>query len=306
MAHSLKLIKESLRKVIGDFNFTVEIVAQTTNENLLIRTISGLTGIRKSLRKLEELNLFQLQTELLRQTLIFQTTADTVNIQGAEGARIAGKLEEIKSMIITTLEVLIPNVPEEDPNSVNIKLPPLNDFNDLSKISRDLHLAITQVIYAPEVSGESKILSVENGSIWVNVFVGASALSVLASLFWSGAVVYKKIQEGKILKEALRSLKTKNDSRDEILLAMKEEILIMVEAEAMYLQREHSLSGEAENIERIKNSIFLMAELIGKGAEIHPSLMAPESVSNLFPEISRLPSIESRIKKLNVSEPEKN
>lgn len=206
MAHSLKFIKETLKNVLKDLNFTVEIVAQTTNENLLIRTISGLTGIRKSLHKLEELDLFKSQTGLLRQTLIFQTTADQLNIQGAEGARMAAKLEEIKFMVTSALEVLIPNIPEEDPHSVNIKLPPLNDFNDLSKVSRDLHLAITQVIYAPEVSGESRILSVENGSIWVNVFIGASALSVLASLFWSGAVVYKKIQEGKILKEALRGL----------------------------------------------------------------------------------------------------
>lgn len=51
---------------------------------------------------------------------------------------------------------------------------------------------------------------------------------------------------------------------------------------------------------------YMMAELIGKGTEIHPSLMAPENVANLFPEISKLPLIESRIKKLNVSEPEKN
>lgn len=68
--------------------------------------------------------------------------------------------------------------------------------------------------------------------------------------------------------------------------------------EAVHISSEHFHENTPENIERIKNSITTFADLIGKGAEIHPALVAPENVSNLFPDPTKLIGVESKIKRL--------
>lgn len=188
--------------------------------------------------------------------------------------------------------------PAENSNSINIKLPPVKDFDDLANVSKEFHLALTQVLYIDEINGETKIESVDNGSIWINVLVGAAGLAVVASLVWSAAVVYKKILEGKLLAEQVRSLKIKNDSLEDILKAQKEATSALIQAEAEHIQSEHFQEKIPENLERIKNSIKLFADIIDRGAEIHPAIVAPEQVSNLFPDMKNVVGIESKIKKL--------
>lgn len=73
-------------------------------------------------------------------------------------------------------------------------------------------LPFSQAIFNDEIRGESKIVSVENGSIWFNVLVGPAAVGVIASLAWSGAVIYRKILEGRLLEQQVHGLKVKNDS----------------------------------------------------------------------------------------------
>jgi len=96
----------------------------------------------------------------------------------------------------------------------------------------------------------------------------------------------------------VRGLKVKNDSLQDILNAQKAETELMIEAEAEHINSEHFKENVPENIERIKNSITIFAELIGKGAEIHPALIAPEDVSNLFPDTKNLIGLESKIKRI--------
>ena len=72
----------------------------------------------------------------------------------------------------------------------------------------------------------------------------------------------------------------------------------MIEAEARALYNESFEGDDNEQIERLKLSIKMLSNLIEKGAEIHPALNQPEQVSNLFPDMKKLNSLESRIKKL--------
>ena len=260
--------------------------------------LSGLTNIRNVINDLKTLNLFDSIIQSLSNSAIFTTANEQMVVQLQEGRDIVSNLTLLKTLSTNFLNVLLTTVPEEDVNSINIKLPPVNDFDELSKVSREIHLGLTQVILNDDINGQTKIVSVENGSIWLNVFVGASAVTVIASLVWSAAVIYKKIQEGKLLAQQVRGLKVKNDSLEDILKAQKAETDVMIQAEAEHLSNEHFKENTPENIERIKNSITTFAELIGKGAEIHPALVAPENVANLFPDPTKLFGVESKIKRL--------
>ncbi|MCW3789431.1 hypothetical protein [Plebeiibacterium sediminum] len=293
MKLSLKQTRQQLQSISKKFNWEIDY-----NNGRGEYNASGLILAREVINEIESLNLFENLINQLKSSVIFTSANDNMNIKTQEGAEIVRSLELLKELIENFLSVLLKTIPEENVDSVNIKLPEISDFDELSKVSRDIHLALTQVILNDEINGETRIVSVENGSIWLNVFVGATAVSVVASLAWSAAVVYKKIQEGKLLEQQVRGLKVKNDSLEDILKAQKAETELLIQAEADFINSEHFKTNEPENIERIKSSLSTLSKLIEKGAEIQPALVAPENVANLFPNPKKILNIESRIKKL--------
>jgi hypothetical protein len=297
MDASLKLIKQQLQNILKRLEWNAE--NMNNNQGQIIQMkLSGLINIRSVINDIRTLKLFDGVVETLSNSVIYTTANDQMTVQIQEGRDIVANLTLLTTLSTNFLNVLLTTVPEEDINSINIKLPPVNDFDELSKVSREIHLGLTQVIYNDDINGQTKIVSVENGSIWFNVFVGSSAVTVIASLVWASAVIYKKIQEGKLLAEQVRGLKVKNESLEDILKAQKAETDFMIQAEADHISSEHFKENNPENIERIKKSISTFAELIGKGAEVHPALVAPEKVSNLFPNPTNLLGLESKIKKL--------
>lgn len=297
MDTSLKLIKQQLQSILKQLEWKTENITNGQGQIIQMK-LSGLANIRSILNGIKSLNLFDGLVEALSSSAIFTTANDQMTIQVQEGRDIVSNLTILKTLSANFLNVLLMTVPEEDINSINIKLPPINDFDELSKVSREIHIGLTQLIYNEDINGQTKIVSVENGSIWLNVLVGATAVTVIASLVWASAVIYKKILEGKLLAEQVRGLKVKNDSLQDILKAQKVETDLMIQAEAEHISSEHFRENRPENIERIKNSIITFADLIGKGAEIHPALVAPENVSNLFPDPTKLIGVESKIKRI--------
>lgn len=292
MKYSLKTIKSVLLNVSQSLDWELVSTGTTTY------SINRVKNIRKAVSLLKEYGLFPSDTKFIIESTLYTTTNDDVTVQNAEAQQLNSRLTVLKIVINNLLTILDETTPAENSNSINIKLPPVKDFDDLANVSKEFHLALTQVLYIDEINGETKIESVDNGSIWINVLVGAAGLAVVASLVWSAAVVYKKILEGKLLAEQVRSLKIKNDSLEDILKAQKEATSALIQAEAEHIQSEHFQEKIPENLERIKNSIKLFADIIDRGAEIHPAIVAPEQVSNLFPDMKNVVGIESKIKKL--------
>jgi hypothetical protein len=297
METSLKILKNSLKNLVDRLVWKAESVQVGAN-NPAQQKLTNLNDLRRVVTEFDHLGIFEEFVGELKNSALFTTSNNEMNILNGEANTIIRNLTTLKTLAENFLKTLTKTLPAENPNSINIKLPEVKDFDELSSISREIHVALSQVLFNDEIKGETKIVSVENGSIWFNVFVGATAVSVVASLAWAAAVVYKKMQEGKLLAQQVRGLKVKNESLEDILKAQKSETEFMINAEAAHINSEFFQAQAAENLERIKNSIKIFSELIDKGAEIHPALVAPEQVSNLFPDIKNLIGLESRIKKI--------
>jgi len=229
----------------------------------------------------------------------FNTGKDFVNLNLPEGRKLKPQLEELNRIVSSVSQSIEEIGGESDENTVSIKLPDVKDFEDLSKFSSDFHKILNQSIVNEDIKGEVRIDSVENGSIWLDVYLGsAAAVSLIGGLAWASAVVYKKIQEGRLIEKHVESLGVKNASLKEIQTKQKEALSLMIDAEANNLYNENFEGNSPEQIERLKLSIKLFSELIDKGAEIHPALNQPESVKNLYPKMTNLQTLESKIKKI--------
>ena len=295
MNQSLTQIRGNAQQIWKQLKWEIQVV----NTDSTLRSIIGCASIREAVEFAESLSIFKSQTEVLKSTSLYSTSDDKIRIPAIEANKIDATAKALDDLLEGFEEALQKVLPEEPSSSLNIKLPPINDFDDLAKSSRDIHLAFTQVLYLDEVNGNMKIESVENGSIWLNVVLeGAVSMLVIGAVIWSGAVIYKKILEGRMMEQQLRALTIRTESMENVLEAQKESLTQLIQVEADHINSTTFKNNIPENTERIKNSIELFAGLLDKGAEIHPSIGAPEEVSNLYPNMKALPTIESKIKQL--------
>ena len=289
----IKELKNIFSELVQELNFEYK-----ENPNNVTH-FTKLTGLRKALNKLETTGLLTEEIKEFRSTAIFTTNKDNVTLNTAEARQLKIKLDNLIRLVGSLNSSFEEIGGEVSENSISIKLPEITDFDDLSKFSSDFHKILTQAIVNDEINGQVRIDSVENGSIWLDVYLGTTAaVTLIGSLTWSAAVIFKKIKEGQLIEQHVTSLKIKNDSLKEIQEKQKQALDLMIEAEAKSLYDESFEGNDNEQIERLKLSVKMLSSLIEKGAEIQPALNQPEKVTNLFPDMKKLNIIESRIKKL--------
>lgn len=297
----LKELKVYFTEITENIKFKYEELSeQRGNQVTSTAKFANLINFRKGISSIEKTNLLNVEIEKIKNSGVFSTTSDVLKINVTEGRALKAPMDELLKIVSSLNQIFSDLSGTFRENSVSIKLPDISDFQDLSKVTGTFHTILSQSIINDEIKGQVKIDNVENGSIWLDVYLGsASALTLVGSLAWSAAVVFKKIQEGRIIEEHVRSLKIKNESLKEIKEAQKQAIDLMIDSEANQLYSENfTTEGNNEQVERLKHTIRLLSEQMEKGAEIHPALNTPEKVANLFPDLKHLELVESRIKKL--------
>lgn len=264
-------------------------------------TIQGLNRFRAFVKKVHEIPGITPFIARIEQIQAFQSLQDDLRLNPDLRIEIISAANFLQNYLesIRTLLISLGLSPATEAD-VYIKLSSVDDLPGLTSQLGKLQMILEQTILDPKIGGKMEIRSVERGSIWVHIFLGTvTAVTFVGSVAWAAAVVYRKIQEGRIVEQHVESLKIKNDSLREIQEAQKELIKGLVHAEGRHLETEiYGGEENPERLERIKHAIRLMQELVEKGAEVHPALLAPENVKNLFPDFKKLTSVESRIKQI--------
>jgi hypothetical protein len=189
---------------------------------------------------------------------------------------------------------------EAGESDIYVRFPKADDLPALTQQLNALQKILEQTILDANVGGKMVVKSVDNGSFIILLYLGSiTAVTFIGGLTWAAAVVYKKYQEALLVKMHVEALEIRNESLIEIKKAQKEMLKDVVSAGARHLEKEIYGGEESpERLERIKHSIETLQGLLEKGAEVHPALMAPEQVKNLFPNYQKLGSVESRIKQI--------
>lgn len=93
----------------------------------------------------------------------------------------------------------------------------IKDLNDLYNSAHAFQTIFSQLIINDTINGKTEIVIIENGSICIDIYVGSlQAVTLIGSVAWASAVLYKKIQEGKVMFEQVKSLEIKNESLKDI------------------------------------------------------------------------------------------
>lgn len=264
--------------------------------------ISNINNFKKLLSIVGNMPIFDDEIKYIYESPLYATSSDSMQISSDSVRReIFICANHIYFSTISLVRLFDNMIDELNDETISIKIRESSDFDIIIKDLEKIQSCISQIITHPEIGGRLELNSWEYGSKWMNLYLGSIlAVSIVASAAWSGAVVNKKIQEGRILSEYARGLSINNEALEEIRIKQEEAITLLINEEAKRIQVEfYNNDNNNEELERLKYSIKMFSELIENGTEVHPALTAPETVQNLFPDFAKLDTITSKIKLLS-------
>ncbi|MBO9612528.1 MAG: hypothetical protein J7619_07530 [Dyadobacter sp.] len=265
---------------------------------------SEVRGLSRYRIILEELRRLGIESKTIGDFSIFLHSYPNSDLLGADSETmkyILTRSIELREALVAVSNFISRTFPPLDEDSLRIRLPDGNGFQDLEKYTSAFKIAFTLPLRHPQVDGTIQILRGEPGSVWLVVKVlgiGKMAYKLINDICWSAAVIWRKVLDNKMVAQEVRSYKLKNDYLEMILGAQKQLISDHVETEVSGIITRNGLKADPEYRSQLAKSIMAMHELFIKGAEVQPSLKEANNGPEKFPDIKQLQSVESRVKAL--------
>lgn len=288
-----------IRDIIDEEIPFIELKATPRNSNPKTHQLTNADTLQNAINELDELGMFAEIIDILKKQSFYSHTTNSIVIPDQEYRILLQKIPELKRVAEGISTAITQTIDDNDENVISIKIPKPQNFEDLKITSDKLHKIFSQTLSADELNGGIRIKNFDTGSYWVDIVASSKEIvAVIGGLAWSGVIVYKKLQEGRILQQKARELKISNDAIEEIVDKTKEKTNEIADMEANHLYKIFFKGKDNEQVERIKLALKELADLYSKGAEIHPSLNAENKVIESFPNFERLERILSKIKKI--------
>lgn len=288
-----------IRDIIGEELPFIVLKATARNSSPKTYHLANTDTLQNSIIKLDKLGMFDDIIEVLKKQSFYSHTTNSIVIPDQEFRILNHKVPELKKVAEGISTAISQTIDENDENVISIKIPKPQNFDDLKITTDKLHKIFSQTLLNEGISGGIRIKNFDTGSYWIDIIASSKeVIGIIAGLAWSGVVVYKKLQEGRILQEKAREIKISNNAIEEIIDKTKEQVNGVADMEANHLYKMFFKGKDNEQVERIKMALKELADLYSKGAEIHPSLNAENKVIESFPDFERLEDIISKIKKI--------
>lgn len=266
--------------------------------NIVYHKLVNLEAIKTTLSMLDPIESFAETIATIRKTSVgFQQTDEATFDTRAKNAFIA-EYQLLKNKVITVTELFESFNYKPNSNGFDIKLPPEISLSDLSKCTKDLNVVFST---CPLISNQEGVISfsaVDVGSVWLSFVIGgvavAGILTMIAALVDKAIVIRSHHLTAKEQSEKIRSLQLGNDaleSAEKINKTISEQLLEKVSSE---LATENNIT-DPEDMERLKNSIDLLANWMCRGMEIYASVQTEPETKAVFPPISTQSLPESTI-----------
>lgn len=261
--------------------------------------VTNANSLKKDLEELSQTGLFKKEINDLKESSLFEFTGNTVNLTPSDGQQLIQRIQRLTIVADRLCTALASIIQETKENTIYIKFPDIKDFNDLSKASESFNKIFSQTILDEEVGGVIQIETVENGSIWFELYLGTiKAVSVIGSITLSAALAFREYKKGLYIAESTRTRKIKNDRLQELQKAHKLLLDHLIDAEAYSISNSYFNEDVPERINRIKHAIKTLSEEMERGAEILPSKKVLAEIADLFPDMKNLPGLISKIKEI--------
>lgn len=260
----------------------------TQNGNYYLENVQALRTAIKELYEAEiivrndlELNIF---------TVIDSCMTDRLTLDSSQISVFKEELAKIKYTIKMFHDWVNRYLPDnDDDTTVNIKLPPLNQIEDLGNVTNIINKALSQSV--SEIGGEAKIKRLEYGSSWLVITVGTyMAEKLVMTLADAAFKIAQKYYGIKMMQQQYERISMGTDMLKTIKEANETIISKDIRKFAEDIEKEYYPENDRDNerIERLRVSINEMSKLIESGGEIHPSLICSSDNNENQPDYKLL------------------
>lgn len=292
-------IHSLLKKIIPSLKFTSTPIDQNNIK------LSDFREAICSIKRLNDSGLFRSQTQqILSIENLILATSEEIIINNNVLNNFANIFNSLKNKIYVLNETLRELLPEQNVDSISIRLPDDINLRTAGQYLIDIEKILSQSLINEYIKGEVKLLSFDRGSEWIDIFLGSG----LATSFFFGIVrFYYECKEREIQLRAKEDLVTDLHLQVEYREAIRNAILKKIEEENEkdfldLLKTGGIPESDHEQRKRIELSTSMLGKMLEAGLQVHPSLNAPNELTNILPDpakvldlIKQLPTNETNL-----------
>jgi hypothetical protein len=205
-------------------NLTINIISIANDSQN--RKIDNLSIFKFAFEEIEKMGIYESDINKLKQTeAIFLTHYDSISLPIGEINKFQKLLNDFQYKLLTFNEGVSSVIPEQNINSISIKLPPINDLKELIEISKSLDTIFNQLLVTKNNQIEAKIQNFDTGSEWYEiVFTGVLGLTIFSKLIHSAILLKREHLKNKHIEETIRREKIITDNYEKILNTLNEQL----------------------------------------------------------------------------------
>jgi len=217
---------------------------------------SGLNLLRYAVNLVDDIPYTKEEVAALKNSWLFQATVDEQKINSSQNSSVENAIRSLRIKLETFKEIAETSKLFNGSDTILIRIPEIQSFDNLSKYAIDFKKAIEIPVLDESIGGHVTILSADEGSIIFYISLGAiAAVKLVAGICWAAVVIKKKRAEAEIFEQHAKTLELKNDALSIFVEAQKVQMKNILDAEATAIANKEYNHSEPETIERLKLSI---------------------------------------------------
>jgi hypothetical protein len=271
----------------------VDLEVQDRNIRADQHDVTNFRQLYYDLRELMSFNYLSAEKARLENSIFFNDKSKRVILNNQELNEFKDIINSITFKSNAVLAAIAEALPEQEQNSISIKLPSYTDLSKISLFIKDINNILGQTLVGKYQSSVT-LQNFDTGSNWIEIIMSNPDALVYFGYVYKAAtelvrvefLKYKQIQHG------LKNLKVAEEAKEQVLKGLENELKTKAELNAKII------SGEAEITENIQEyqahltkSILKLSEYIYEGAEVHTALNAPQETQNIYPDVQETMTI---------------
>lgn len=263
-------------------------------------TVRNLIAFRAMVDAVDEIEPLQPEIEKIRRSPVYSTIQDELDFSSSvDSGKLYRQGDDFFQMVQALDRIVDAIVRDLPPESITVKLPEVTELAAVVAALGDLQTALSQLVMNEETGGDVKVEGWEKGSLLIFLYLKTlAAIDLVGRALKSAALIYQEMQKGRLMGQQVRHYKIKNETLEDLQNAQATLLKELTEREARAIDTASFKKKDAERLERIKNSLRLLAELMERGTVIYPSLNMPSEQRGLFPDFKQLGNVVTSIKQL--------
>lgn len=254
--------------------------------------------------KLNELMKFKFlasEKDKLENTVIYHNKNSRIIVDSNTLNEFSNIVNGIRNKVSTVIEAIDEAIPEQDENSLSIKLPEYVDLTNISSFIKDINTILNQSL-VDKYQGTIKLQNFDTGTNWIEVVISnADAIVYFGYIYKAATEIFRKeYLKWKQVEHSIKMLQIEEQAKQAVLKGLEDELNAKAKLNAkMLMEKAEITANQHEYHTNLTKSIIKLAKYLSEGAEVHAALNAPEPVQEVFPDVQETKKlVENSIKLL--------